>query len=183
MPRLPLARDEELSGKIATAIQRLPAGVNLFRILAHAGDVAVAQIRLGAAILSKQSLTPKNRELLILLTAAVERGCYEWNQHVAVALHAGVTQNQIDALLDHDLDDESFDGAEAALLRFGRQTIENVRVDDGTFDALKLHYSAQEIVEALLTIGFYMTIVRVTEVTRLENDRDAGLEVVASAQR
>jgi alkylhydroperoxidase family enzyme len=183
MARLPLLRDEELSGRIATAIERLPAGVNLFRILAHAGDVAVAQIRLGAAILSKQRLSPKDRELLILMTAEVEQGSYEWKQHVAIALHAGVTQRQIDAIRDGDLEDESFSDAERALLRFAWHTIENVRVEDGIFEALRRHYSAQEIMEAILTIGFYMTIVRVTEVTKLENDREAGLEVVASAQR
>jgi len=39
------------------------------------------------------------------------------------------------------------------------------------------HFSHREIVEAILTIGFYMTITRLTEATEADLDPAAGMTV------
>ena len=43
--------------------------------------------------------------------------------------------------------------------------------------------SAREIVELILTIGFYMTMARVTETTRTDLDPPAGTKVVDALRR
>ncbi len=60
----------------------------------------------------------------------LEGGEYEWRQHVPIALGVGVTQAQIDAVERGDYDDASFNDAERALLAFGREVVENVRVPE-----------------------------------------------------
>ena len=140
------------------------------------------QVRLGAAILSDQELSHSNRELLILLVAQLEGGEYEWIQHVPIALGVGVLQQQIDALEAGNLTDAAFGSAEKALLAFGKEVIENVRVANTTFAEVKAHFSDREVVEAILAIGFYMTMARLTEVTETDLDPAAGMAVFDNAQ-
>ena len=42
------------------------------------------------------------------------------------------------------------------------------------------HFDPREIVEILLTVGFYSMMARLTESTRVELDVDGGPEVVAA---
>jgi alkylhydroperoxidase family enzyme len=68
-------------------------------------------------------------------------------------------------------------------LAFGREAIENVRVSDVTFAAMRKNFSAQEIVETILTIGFYMMMARLTEATEVDLDPAAGMVVYESSKR
>ena len=65
-------------------------------------------------------------------------------QHVPIALGVGVTQRQIDCIEQGKYADAAFNQAEQALLAFGREVIENVRVADPVFAAMRAHFSEQE---------------------------------------
>lgn len=182
MSRLPFLNPNELKGKIGEVIAALPAKLNIFRIMAHASDTAIAQIRLGRAILGKQKLGHRERELLILLAMHLEKGRYEWLQHVSIAEGVGVSQEQIRAIQALDLTSGVFTAADRAALAFGKQLVENVRVETHLFAEMRRHFSPQEIVEAILAIGYYMTLARLTEATETEFDTDAGMVIFGSAQ-
>jgi alkylhydroperoxidase family enzyme len=177
MPRMSLVDPATTTGKVATAFENLPTTLNIFRMMAHAETCVVPQMRLGGSILSRQDLSHSNRELLILLVAQLEGGAYEWKQHVPIAEGVGVSSGQITALEREELSADVFNGAEQALLAFGREVIENVRVDDATFATMRQHFSEREVVEAILAIGFYMTMARLTEATETELDPAAGMKV------
>jgi alkylhydroperoxidase family enzyme len=182
MARLPLIDPETATGEVATALAATPVKLNIFRMMAHAETCIVPQMMLGAAILARQALGHRERELLILLIAGLERGAYEWRQHVAIALGVGVPQVQIDALERADLTASVFSDSERALLAFGRQVIEDVHVDDAVFAEARRYFSPREIVEVTLAIGYYMTMTRLTEVTQTDLDPSAGMAVFNSAQ-
>ena len=122
-----------------------------------------------------RTAAPSTRELLILMVAQLEGGEYEWRQHVPIALGVGVTQPQIDALECGSYDDTAFNEAERALLAFGREVTEKVRVPEPMFARMRDHYSGQEVVEAIFTIGFYMMMARLTEATEVDLDPAAGM--------
>lgn len=168
------------TGKVATAFENLPTKLNIFRMMAHAESCMVPQMRLGGSILGRQDLSHPHREMLILLVAQIEGGAYEWKQHVPIARGVGVTTEQVDALEREELRSDAFDEQERALLAFGRQVIEDVRVDDETFATMRQHFSEREVVEAILAIGFYMTMARLTEVTETELDPASGMKVFDS---
>ncbi|MEV6157356.1 carboxymuconolactone decarboxylase family protein [Nonomuraea sp. NPDC052129] len=187
MARLTLIHPDDATGDAAKVLAALPVKLNIFRMLAHAESCVLPQVRLGTAILSSLDLGHRRRELLILLVARIEGGTYEWRQHVPIALGVGVPQAQIDAieqanLADNAFDDEAFDNAERALLAFGKQVIEAVRVEDSVFTEVRRHFSEREIVEAILAIGFYMTMARLTEVTETDLDPASGMTVFDSLQ-
>jgi alkylhydroperoxidase family enzyme len=175
--RLPLIDPETTSGDIRASFDRMPVRLNIFRMMAHAEANMIPAMRLGNSILHKQKLSAVNRELLILQTAQLEGGAYEWRQHVPIALGVGVTQAQIDAVERADYDDAALDEAERALLKFGREVVEKVRVGDAAFAGIRKHFSDQEIVEAIIALGFYMMMARLTEATETNLDPAAGMKV------
>jgi len=177
MARLPLIDPDTTSGDVRAAFDRMPVKLNVFKMLAHAETGFIPAMRFANAILHKQKLKHIHRELLILQVAQREEAAYEWRQHVPIAIGLGVTQQQIDGIEQGKYDDDAFDAAERALLAFGAEVIDNVRVPEATFAALRTHFSAQEIVEAILAIGCYMMIARLTEATETDLDPAAGLTV------
>jgi alkylhydroperoxidase family enzyme len=180
--RLPLIDPETTTGEIRASFDRMPVKLNIFRMMAHAEANMIPAMRLGNSILHRQKLSAINRELLILQVAQLEHGAYEWRQHVPIALGVGVTQRQIDCLERAAYDDGAFSEAERALLAFGREVVENVRVQGPVFAAMRKHFSDQEIVETILAIGFYMTMARLTEATETDLDPAAGMRVYDSGK-
>ncbi len=178
MARLPLLDPETATGDAAKVLERMPTRLNIFRMMAHAETNFRHVLKLGGSILSEQKLGACERELLILQVANLQGGEYEWNQHDPIAIGVGVPRAQVDALATGDITSDAFNAAEQALLAFSKQVIENVRVDDETFAAAHSHYSDQEIVETIFTIGFYMMAARLTEATETDIDPAAGMKVM-----
>src|SRR5215212_8235937 len=90
------ARDD-----VRDALENLPA-LNIFRTLAHAETAFRPFLRFGGAVLGQMSLDPVVRELAILTVAKEAEAEYEWIQHVAIAKHLGVSDEQIAALDEAD---------------------------------------------------------------------------------
>jgi len=175
MSRLPLVDPERTAGDLRAAFDRMPIKLNIFRMLAHAETDALPVMRLGNAILHRQTLSDRCRELLILQVAQRQGGTYEWRQHVPIAEGLGVSAAQIAAIEAGQYASSTFDEAERALLAFGERVIDDVRVDDATFGRTREHFADREIVEIILTIGFYMMMARLTEVTQTELDAPGGV--------
>lgn len=183
MARLPLLDPGTAKGDAARVLDRLPRKLNIFRMMAHAETHIRPALGLGGSILSEQELSATDRELVILQVAQLEGGEYEWNQHVPIALGVGCKQAQIDALEKGDIKADVFSEAEQALLQFSKEVIENVRVSDATFTAMRAHYSEREVVETIFTDGFYMMMARLTEATETDIDPAAGMDVVDSLKK
>jgi alkylhydroperoxidase family enzyme len=183
MARLPLVDPDTTTGDIRASFDRMPIKLNIFRMMAHAQANMIPAMRFANSILHKQKLSHVNRELLILQVAKLEGGEYEWRQHVPIALGVGVTQAQIDALDSGDHASAAFDDAERALLAFSREVVVNVRVPDAMFAAVRQHFSDQEIVESIFTIGCYMMMARLTEATQTDLDPAAGTAVFESGKK
>ena len=177
MARLPLIDPAATSGDVRTSFDRMPVVLNIFRMMAHAEANFIPAMRFANSILHRQKLSHVNRELLILQVAQWEHGTYEWRQHVPIALGVGVTQPQIDALERGAFEDDAFNAAERALLAFSKHVTKNVRVPEPVFVEARKHFCEQEIVEAIVAIGFYMMMARLTEATETDLDPAAGMAV------
>jgi len=178
MARLPLIDPSDATGDAKRVLDNMPNALNIFRMMANAETMIKPAVKLGGAILSKQELGAKERELLILQVANLEGGEYEWNQHDPIAMGVGVPRVQIDALAKADITSDVFSDAEQALLAFSKEVIQNVRAKDETFDAAHRYFSDREMVEVIFTIGFYMMMARLTEATQTDIDPPAGMAVV-----
>ena len=65
---------------------------------------------------------------------------------------------------------KAFDEAEKALLKLTREIVLDVKASEATVEEAKAFFDAQEIVEIICTVGFYMTIARLTETTGIDVD-------------
>ena len=183
MPLIPFADTAALPDKAREAFERLPRKLNIFRMWANAPEMFVSGLRFGGNILSRQKLAAELRELVILLVAKIEGGHYEWVQHVPIAEHVGCRKDQIAALDAGRFSGPEFDARETSLLRFAEDVICNVKASEANVADAKTHFSPQEIVEVILTCGFYMTMARMTETTRVEIDPPGGAAIVSGLEK
>jgi 4-carboxymuconolactone decarboxylase len=102
----------EASDDVREALENLPP-LNIFRTLAHADTAFRPFLRFGGAVLGQMSLDPIVRELAILTVAKEAEADYEWVQHVAIAKHLGVSDDQIAALAE--VDSCATEGADARI--------------------------------------------------------------------
>ena len=169
MARLPYVIPEKAtSPDVKQTFAQLPTVLNLFKMMAHAETTFRPLVRLGSAILARQKLSAKIRELAILRVAALSASRYEWVQHVSLAMLMGATRSQVDAIEKGDLAASCFDETERLVLDFTTEVVRNVRCSDEVFARIRKHLSPQEIVELVLAIGYYMMIARLCETTDVE---------------
>ena len=170
MARLPYVDPEAMPSEVRRVYDRLPVKLNIFRMTAHAETCFRNLVALGGDILTQQQLPAKLRELTILRVAALSRSSYEWEQHVAIGKLAGIGEAEIQALGRGDVEAPCFDDKERLMLRFTTELVRDVRVSDETFERAKAHFSPREIVELVLTGGYYMMIARLLETTAVDAD-------------
>ena len=174
LARIPLLDATSAEGDAAKVLASSIGHMGVFRALAHAPANVLPALRLGRSILAQQRLDGRRRELVILLAMRLEGGSYEWSQHVEIALGVGATQAEIEALELLRLDEACFDPADRALLAFGRAMVEDVRVPEQIFNAARVFFEPQELVEATVAIGYYMMLARVTEALKSSQTRCKG---------
>ncbi|HWA02955.1 MAG TPA: carboxymuconolactone decarboxylase family protein [Rhizomicrobium sp.] len=177
MPLIPYADTDALAGDAQDTFEGLRRKLNIFRMMANARTCFAPALGLGNAILTRQELDKALRELVILAVARLEGGIYEWVQHVPIAERAGCTKEQIAALEALRFDDASLDARAVAMLRLVRGVVREVAAGEAAVEEARRHFSPQEIVEIILTCGFYMTMARLTETTRVEVDPPPGVSV------
>ena len=169
MARIPYVLPEKVSSpEVKQTFAQLPTMLNLFKMMAHAESTFRPMVRLGSAILARQKLSAKLRELAILRVADLSKSRYEWVQHVSLAMLMGVTRGQVDAIEKGELHALCFDDTERLVLDFTTEVVRDVRCSDDTFARIRKHLSSQEIVELLLAVGYYMMIARLCETTSVD---------------
>ena len=182
MQRIPLVDPATLEGELAEAYKGPSGQATFFRLMAQAPTAYAAYRPFTQAIFAQLELPPVDRELVVLLAMDIEKGEYEWAQHVKIAQAMGITEAQIGAIQGRTFQEAGLTDKQAALLAFTQQVVEDVRVDDPTFEAAAKHYSHRELVETIFTIGNYMLLARISEVARLPLDALTGLDALRHAQ-
>jgi len=154
--RLPLRDLSALTGEdAATAAKNRVGGrdLNIFRVMMHHPDLARRWTVFAGHVLQKQTLPPRDRELLILRIGWLNQAEYEWAQHVEIAKRAGVTDVEIEKIKAGPKGGWSND--EAALLQLADDLFEDSVVSDATWSRLSKSYSIQQMMDAVFTVGQY----------------------------
>ena len=163
MARVKLLQKEEVQPKAREIYDKIEESgarvLNLYRALAHNPSVLRNFTRLGNSLLARAELSPKLRELVILRIAKLSGSEYEWAQHYPIALEAGVTHEQTEAI-SHWSDSTKFSDEERAVLQYADEVAQNVAVKDETFKALQQHLNEQRIVELTASIGYWGMVAR-----------------------
>lgn len=178
MARIEYPDPSTLSERTQAALERMP-GLNVFKMLSHADTAFVHFLRMTGGLWLEAELSPRRRELAILLVAQLTNAEYEWRQHVAIALVSDVTQAEIDAIEAGRTGAPDFDEADGALLAMTAAIVTTERSDDATFEAARAVLSSRELVELHLVVSAYVGLARLMTNLELEIDEPAADALVA----
>ncbi|MBW2291425.1 MAG: carboxymuconolactone decarboxylase family protein [Deltaproteobacteria bacterium] len=154
-PRLQPLTDDQLDPETK---ERMGGHIlNIFRTLAHHPKLLKRWLVFGNHILSKSSLTPRDREIAILRVGWLCQAGYEWGQHVPIGKDAGLSDEEIDRIT-RGPDADGWSAAESALLRAADELHEDSFITDATWASLNEHYTTQQLMDLVFTVGQYHTV-------------------------
>lgn len=109
---------------------------------------------------SASSLSKRERELLILRISWLRRSEYEFVQHVVLGKNAGLSEAEIERI-QHGPDAAGWDPLEADLLRAADELHADARIQDPTWARLAAHFSTQQLMDVVFTVGCYDLLAKV----------------------
>lgn len=131
--------------------------LNIFATLQHHPDLLRRWLVFGAHVLSKSTLSPRVRELLILRTGWLCRAPYEWGQHVVIARREGVTDDEIERIAE-GAEADGWDAVDAALLRAADELHADQCIGDATWHTLAGSFDEQQLLDIVFTVGQYTLV-------------------------
>jgi 4-carboxymuconolactone decarboxylase len=143
----------------------------LFRTLQVHGELASRMRPLGAGILGHGLVEPRLREVMIHRTCARCGAEYEWGVHaIAFGKPLGLSDAQLAATVNGGPDDPVWSEPERAVLRLADELHDTARVSDSTFAELEHHFGPVQIIELVVTAGWYHTISFVIDAARVQRE-------------
>jgi AhpD family alkylhydroperoxidase len=145
--------------------------LNLHLATAHAPRLVETKRPFSMALRNECQTSRALRELTILRTGQILDCPYELDHHIPLALKAGISQAQIDALSSWREQASLFNAQEQALLAFLDEFFARIgEVSDATFAPMQAQFSPQEIVELIFTATTYQTNAYILKSLRIIRD-------------
>jgi AhpD family alkylhydroperoxidase len=145
--------------------------LNVLGLLARHPDLATAFHTLCGHVLFGTTLSPRQRELLILRVAA-QRSCrYEFAQHAVLGAEAGLSAEEI-ARVASEGSDGDWSTLEAALLRAAEDLLATGAIGAQCWTELRRGLDDQQLLDVVFTVGTYDTLAMAMESFGLELDAD-----------
>lgn len=131
--------------------------LNLFNTLANHPRVFRHWLPFSGALLLRSSLTPRQRELLILRTAIRIDSPYEIAAHTRLAAEAGLIQEEIEALVSGGTH-PSWSRIDLALVESADDLHADGVISDDVWEQLAAAFETRALVEIPLLIGAYVML-------------------------
>ena len=134
--------------------------LNVYRAVGRNPDLLEAFRSYAGAAWERSGLSAHEREFVILSTAYHAGSAYEWQQHVRVALDAGMEPEQILAVSREEPD--RLPPERAALIAYVEQFVDG-RVTDETHGRLAAHYDEETVLGVGMLSGCYLGLARLLQ--------------------
>jgi 4-carboxymuconolactone decarboxylase len=128
-----------------------------FNAMLHHPHLGTAVQELSRRIRFEGVLSPRARELVILVVAASERSDFEWVAHEAIASTLGIAREHIDAL-GRRTDADFEDGTEAAAVLLARSLVDTGDADDAIFERARAALGDAGVFEVSTIVGAYQLL-------------------------
>ncbi|HSY14873.1 MAG TPA: carboxymuconolactone decarboxylase family protein [Jatrophihabitantaceae bacterium] len=107
------------------------------------------------------SLPSRQRELAILQVGYATEAAYEWAHHVVTGLANGLAEEDIRAISRESLGEHShLSPVDRCILRASRELVYDETVSDETFRNLEEYFQAEQLVDLIYLICYYIGAVR-----------------------
>jgi 4-carboxymuconolactone decarboxylase len=163
---------------IAAALSKwMPPGspvepLRLFRTLNVHAELASRMRPLGAGILGPRAQVPAPlREVMIHRTCALTGAEYEWGVHaIGFGKPLGLSDEQLHSTVHGSWSDPCWDARQSAVMRLAEELHQTSAVTDELWQALAHHFDEPQILELLVTAGWYHVIGYVCNGVRIEQE-------------
>lgn len=143
----------------------------LFRTLAVHDELASRMRPLGAGILGHGRVAPRLREVMIHRTCALNGAEYEWGVHAAsFGAALGFSDAQLASTVTGERRSGLWDEQEDLVMRLAGELHATSDVSDELFGALREQFAEDEVLELVVTAGWYRTLAQVIAVARLAQE-------------
>jgi alkylhydroperoxidase family enzyme len=170
MARVPYLDKKDLAEADQELLNR---PISLHRALVNSPKAARAFSGLGGFIRYGSKLDPRLRELAILQVGWLARSPYEWSHHVKLGHDFGVTDAEIQALIDDTAGKPTtLDGLSKMVLKAAREITSDGAMADTTFAALQAELGTEQVIDLTIAISFYNAVVRVLATLQIDVEPD-----------
>ena len=161
MPRLPEVTRDQLSAEDQAVYDAIAASRGSvrgpFAVLMHSPDVAGRAAHVGTYVRFESTVPRLPLELAILAIARHWDASYEWTAHEIQAKDAGARDEAIAAIRDRTAP-EGLTDDEALTVKFTIELLNNHKVSDETFNAVKDALGLRGVTDLIVTVGYYSMI-------------------------
>jgi len=167
LSKIPYLTEDEVHPRILDYWENSPIVLNINRVVAHAETVYKQCMGMGVKLMLKADLPARLRELAILRIAHLCDAHYEWEHHVRLAKGLGFSDEEVESTKDWE-NASCYSDLDKLVLRFTDEVSQNVKASEETFNALAKQLSHRQVVELILSIGYWSMIARLLVNTGVE---------------
>ncbi len=131
-----------------------PKGLNVLGTMAHHAELARAFHTFNGHILFGTTLSPRQRELLVLRVAARRQSAYEWRQHVLLAADVGIAADEVSWIVEGP-GASGWSAVDRALVSAVDELLADARVADATWEVLADALDVDQLLDVIFTVGAY----------------------------
>ena len=143
--------------------------LNIFGVLGNHPDMLKRWLVFATHVLSKNTLTARDRELLILRTGWNCRSRYEWGQHVEIALRCDISAEEIKAV-KKGASASTWSPIDKLLLTAADELHNEYALSDATWRDLGKHCSNEQVLDLIATVGNYHLVAMFLNSTKVPID-------------
>jgi len=147
--------------------------LNVFRTMAQHPKLMKRWLVFANHVLTKSTLSGRDRELAILRAGWRCRSPYEWGQHIGIGIREGIRAEEIPRIAEGP-DATGWSAHDAAILRAADELHDTSTISDATWATLSQTYDEQQLMDLVFAIGQYHLVSFALNAFRVE--RDDGLE-------
>lgn len=176
MPRVRLIEQTDLPEDMRWLFDRLKGDSgrigDLWKVLGHNAQVLRGSMILGTALLQRSKLSGKLRELAIMRTGYLTGADYEYYHHMPAARRNGVSEEEIDAVPQGGAAKVYGDDERLVMAFADGLTATPPEIPEETFARGRARFSDQELLELVMTIGYYNMLGRLMAGVKIELEPD-----------
>lgn len=139
--------------------------VNVYRAIGNNPPVLAGLRSFLGQLWSESGLSDHQRELVILSVARAVDSEYEWHQHVGIARNAGVSDEEILAIANNDLD--TFETRDHDMLQYAHAAMSG-DVSDDLHHSVAKHFDENTIVGLAAVASGYVLLARLIDACGVE---------------
>ena len=178
-PRIAPLRPEELTQSALDTAARIAGAAGSGASVKSASDVpeilatmlrhpTLTEKLMGLSIhlYTQSTLSPRDRELLVLRTEWLCQTPFEWSEHVAISKAVGVSSDEIERITDGSTA-PGWNEDDRALIRAAEELHATAMISDEVWAILAKRLNEQQLFELTVVVGYYTLVAYFENALRL----------------